>query len=73
MSMSTAITIGGRTVAELREGLLREKAARRRYLVTAPIPEKLRILEEMRDTTRALRKSREENKARVRAATTSSK
>ena len=44
-----------RSLAELREKLLADKAARRRYLVSAPIPEKLRILEEMRDLTRALK------------------
>ena len=60
------------TVSELREKVFRDKAARRRYLVTAPIPEKLRILEEMRDVTRALKKTRGENKKRVRAATRSS-
>jgi hypothetical protein len=54
------------TVSELREKIFRDKAARRRYLATAPIPEKLRLLEEMRDLTRALKKTREENKARVR-------
>jgi hypothetical protein len=64
--MATAKTIGGRSIAGLREGLLREKAARRRYLSTAPIPEKLRILEEMRDATHALRTVRERNKARIR-------
>jgi hypothetical protein len=57
------------TVTELREKVFKDKAARRRYLVTAPIPEKLRLLEEMRDLTRALKKAREENKARVRAVT----
>jgi hypothetical protein len=56
-------------VPELREKVFRDKASRRRYLMTAPIPEKLRMLEEMRDVTRALKKNREENKARVRAAT----
>jgi hypothetical protein len=54
--------------SSLREKALADKAARRRYLVTAPIPEKLRILEEMRDLTSALKKNREENKAAVRAA-----
>jgi hypothetical protein len=57
------------TASELRDKVLRDKAARRRYLVKAPIPEKLRILEEMRDLTRALKETREANKARVRAAT----
>ncbi len=56
------------TASELREKVLRDKAARRRYLVTAPIPEKLRLLEEMRDVTRALKTTREENKAKVRAS-----
>jgi hypothetical protein len=56
-------------LSELREKVFRDKAARRHYLVTAPIPEKLRIMEEMRDTTNALRRVREENRAKVRAAT----
>jgi hypothetical protein len=56
------------TPSELREKILADKATRRRYLMTAPIPEKLRILEEMRDVTMALKKVREENKARIRAA-----
>jgi hypothetical protein len=68
MEMATALTIGGRTVAELRERLLREKAARRRCLATAPIPEKLKVLEEMRDATRALKAVREKNKATIREA-----
>jgi hypothetical protein len=59
------------TVSDLREKVLADKAARRRYWVTAPIPEKLRVLEEMRDLTRALKGAREENRARVRAATQS--
>jgi hypothetical protein len=66
--MATANTIGGRSIAELRAGLLLEKAARRRYLATAPIPEKLKVLEEMRDATRALKAVRERNKTRIRQA-----
>jgi hypothetical protein len=66
--MATAKTITDPSVTELREGLLRDKAIRRRYLTTAPIPEKLRILEEMRDTTRALKAVRERNKLRIHEA-----
>jgi len=66
--MAMAKTIGRRSIAELRAGLLREKAARRRYLSTAPIPEKLKVLEEMRDATRALKTVRERNKTRIRQA-----
>jgi hypothetical protein len=61
----------GESLPDLRERIFSAKAARRRYLVKAPIPEKLRILEEMRDTTRALNAVREQNKARVRAAVSS--
>jgi hypothetical protein len=58
----------GTSAEELKAKVLADKAARRRYLTTAPIPEKLRILEEMRDMTNALKKTREDNKARIRAA-----
>jgi hypothetical protein len=54
-------------VSELRGIVLSDKAARRRYLVTAAIPEKLRILEEMRDLTLATRAIREANKVRTKA------
>jgi hypothetical protein len=56
------------TVEQLREKIFADKAARRRHVAKAPIPEKLRILEEMRDLSRALKGTREANKARVRAA-----
>jgi hypothetical protein len=59
---------GAMPALELRAKVMADKAARRRYLVTAPIPEKLRILEEMRDVTRALKNAREANKAKVQAA-----
>jgi len=55
------------TPAELKAETLANKAARRRYLKTAPIAEKLRILEEMRDVTLALKSVRDANKAKIRA------
>jgi hypothetical protein len=63
---STEETRQGESVANLRKRLLSGKAARRRYLTTAPISEKLKILEEMRDTTRALKTVREQNRSRIR-------
>jgi hypothetical protein len=54
---------------ELKTKVLEDKAAYRRHLARLPIPEKLRILEEMRDTTRALAGARATNRARLRAAT----
>ena len=56
--------------AQLKKKVLEDKAAYRRHLATLPITEKLRILEEMRDTTRVLKKVRKENKARVKSAWT---
>jgi hypothetical protein len=55
---------------QLKTKVLESKAAYRRHLVALPISEKLRILEEMRDTTRALQKVREENRAKVKSAWT---
>lgn len=55
------------SASELKAKALKDKLARRRYLMTAPIPEKLRILEEMRDLTRATRGVREANKTRMKA------
>ena len=52
----------------LKTKVLKDKAAHRRHLATLPIAEKLRILEEMRDATRALQGIREENRAKVRVA-----
>jgi hypothetical protein len=62
---------GAMSAPELRAKVMADKAARRRYLLTAPIPEKLRILEEMRDATQALKDAREANKAKVRRASKS--
>jgi hypothetical protein len=56
------------TVEELRTKLFRDKAEYRRYLAQAPIVEKLRIMEEMRDFTAAMQHAREENKASVKEA-----
>ena len=53
---------------DLKAKVLQDKAARRRYLKQAPIAEKLRILEEMRDVTLALKSVRYANKAKIRAA-----
>jgi hypothetical protein len=61
--MGTDKLILAGNAAELREKILQDKAARRRYLTRAPIPEKLRILEVMRDTTRALRQVREQKQS----------
>jgi hypothetical protein len=56
------------TLSELREKILKDKAEYRNYLANAPIDEKLRILEEMRDFTAALEAVREENRMRMRPA-----
>jgi hypothetical protein len=53
---------------ELRREIFKAKSAHRRHLVAAPVVEKLRILEEMRDFTAAMRGVREENKALVKGA-----
>jgi hypothetical protein len=60
----------GVTAEQLKAKVLEDKAAYRRHLAKLPIVEKLRLLEEMRDTTRALKKTREENKTRVKSAWT---
>ena len=56
---------------ELRERIFRDKQEFRNYLAHAPINEKLRIMEEMRDFTAAMEGAREANKASVRHAWTS--
>ncbi|MEI9999371.1 MAG: hypothetical protein WDO13_09485 [Verrucomicrobiota bacterium] len=55
-------------VAILRKALFEAKLKKRHGLRQASIIEKLRVLEEMRDFTAALRGHREANKARVRSA-----
>jgi predicted transcriptional regulator len=72
-AMPFSTNIPSLNASELREKVFQDKAARRRYWVTAPIPEKLRVLEEMRDVTRALKKTREENRTRIRAAAAASR
>jgi len=57
---------------EVRARLLEDKAEYRRHLARLPITEKFRILEEMRDFTAALQATRDENKARLKEAWTSS-
>jgi hypothetical protein len=49
----------------LKAKVLEDKAAYRRHLATLPIPEKLRMLEEMREATKALQPIREANKAKI--------
>jgi hypothetical protein len=53
---------------ELRRETFKAKSAHRSHLAAAPVVEKLRILEEMRDFTAALRGVREENRALVKGA-----
>ena len=60
-----------RSPEEIKMKVLEDKAAYRRHLAKLPIAEKLRILEEMRDTTRALAGVRAANRAGVRTATES--
>jgi len=59
---------GAGTVEELRQRIFESKDRYRRHLAHAPIEEKLRILEEMRDFTASLEHLRAENKARVKGA-----
>jgi hypothetical protein len=56
------------TLAELRSEIFKLKAQDRSRLARAPIEEKFRVLEEMRDFTAGLQGVRAENKARLRAA-----
>jgi|HubBroStandDraft_1064217.scaffolds.fasta_scaffold640354_2 hypothetical protein len=52
----------------LRKKIWADKAEYRSYLAKAPVEEKLRILEEMRDFTAAMQQARDENKARMKHA-----
>jgi len=58
------------TVEQLKIKVLQDKAAYRRHVARLPVSEKLRMLEEMRATTLALKNVREENKAKVKSAWT---
>jgi hypothetical protein len=49
----------------LKAKVLEDKAAYRKHLATLPISEKLRMLEEMREATRALQPVREANRAKI--------
>jgi hypothetical protein len=53
---------------ELRARIFRDKEEFRNYLAHAPVEEKLRILEEMRDFTAAMQGARDANRASVRHA-----
>ncbi len=55
-------------ILALRQAIVAAKTRHRRAAARAPILEKLRILEEMRDFTVSLRGAREEHKARVQMA-----
>jgi hypothetical protein len=49
-------------IESLRKRILEDKAEYRDYLTKATIPEKLRLLEEMRDFTLATQQVRDENR-----------
>jgi hypothetical protein len=57
-------------VEALRAAIFRAKAKRRISVRQAPIEEKLRMLEEMRDFSALLRPLREQHQARVKSAWT---
>jgi hypothetical protein len=58
----------GIALTELRKSIFNNKSRYRSHLAKAPVAEKLRVLEEMRDFTLALQAVRNENKSRVRTA-----
>jgi hypothetical protein len=51
---------------ELKAKVLEDKSAYRKHVANLPVAEKLRMLEEMRETTRALLPVREANRAKIR-------